>query len=581
MARSAPEDSMPTGDSVLQHPTCPSDHNVRRISVDRMPGLRDDFERHRWVAQPVAGEVVAGVERLVGGPEDVDRDVDGSQVPTELPLAIVADTAVDDLDRCCQQGVAFELGILAVPVRMLCQELFDARRVGDFGHDGGADGLRSDGIEIDRRIDQQVSVGECRVDRGRSHGNGAAEGVTDDQLPGPGARCHDIARIPIETVFARMRTGPVSAEIRSGRAVSGGRQGIADSPPHWCGRAEAMQQQDRGRVRAKPMHAEGHHGTMINPDRSHAPYAGTMRFIRRALGGLGLGWVLWRLFGPERQPSYVGSQERPLHVTGRTVLVGDQEFFVREAGSDSARPLLLIHGWGFDGEMNYYKVIPSLAERFRVIVPDHRNHGKSDRIRGPVEVEDLANEIVGMLDQLGYREVDILGYSLGGMAAQVIAHRHPDRVRRLILAGTAAFPVDRYRPAAMVGFWLARAVARLSKTEVVVLTYRFLLRSRIVERRHARWLWAAMLNRDPTLFYESGKAAWRFDARSWVGEIEAPVLVIIPTNDRVVPTRTQRELAALVNANRVVEVAGAGHESILSRPNEYVAAITAFLSGDV
>jgi 3-oxoadipate enol-lactonase len=305
-----------------------------------------------------------------------------------------------------------------------------------------------------------------------------------------------------------------------------------------------------------------------------------MRTTRRLLGGLGLGWALWRLFGPERQPSHDGPQERPLHVPGRTVLVGEQEFFVREAGSASAFPLVLIHGWGFDGEMNYYKVIPGLAEQSRVVVPDQRNHGKSDRIRGRVEIEDLAAEIVGMLDELGYAQVDVFGYSLGGMAAQVIAHRHPERVRRLILAGTAAFPVDRFRFAALVGFWLARAVARLSKTEAVILTYRFLLRSGIVEGRHARWLWAAMLNRDPTLFYESGKAAWRFDARPWVGEIEAPVMVIIPTSDQIVPTRAQRELAVLIDADQVVEVAGAGHESILSRPEEYVAAIRSFLSGD-
>ena len=319
---------------------------------------------------------------------------------------------------------------------------------------------------------------------------------------------------------------------------------------------------------------------MVIPVGAMPLYAGTMRTMRRVLGWLGFGWVLWRLFGPERQPKHDGAQERPLHVPGRTVLVGEQEFFVREAGSDSAPPLVLIHGWGFDGEMNYYKVIPGLAEQFRVIVPDHRNHGKSDRIRGPVDVEDLADEIVGMLDELGYARVDVFGYSLGGMAAQVIAHRYPNRVRRLILAGTAAFPVDRFRLPAMVGFWLARAVARLSKTEVVVLTYRFLLRSGIVDRRHARWLWAAMLNRDPTLFYESGKAAWRFDARPWVGEIEAPVMVIIPTNDQVVPTRTQRELAVLIGADRVIEVGGAGHESVLSRPDDYVEAITSFLTDD-
>ncbi|MGB5534089.1 MAG: alpha/beta fold hydrolase, partial [Acidimicrobiia bacterium] len=225
-----------------------------------------------------------------------------------------------------------------------------------------------------------------------------------------------------------------------------------------------------------------------------------MRFARRLFGAVGLGWLLWRLFGPEAEPTYEGKQERPLSVPGRTVLVGEQEFFVREAGPESAPPLVLIHGWGFDGEMTYYKLIPTLAERYRVIVPDHRNHGKSDRIRGPVEVADLALETIGVLDALGYDEFDVFGYSLGGMAAQILAYRFPERVRRLILGGTAAYPVDRFRLPARAAFWIARATARLSKKEVVILTYRFLLRSGIIETRHARWFWAAMLNRDPTLY---------------------------------------------------------------------------------
>jgi pimeloyl-ACP methyl ester carboxylesterase len=250
---------------------------------------------------------------------------------------------------------------------------------------------------------------------------------------------------------------------------------------------------------------------------------------------------------------------------------------VRETGRESTLPLVLIHGWGFDGEMSYYKLIPTLAEHFRVIIPDHRNHGKSDRIRGPVEVADLALETIGVIDALGYDEFDVFGYSLGGMAAQVLADRYPARVRRLILGGTAAYPVDRFRISARIVFWFARAVARLSKKEVVFSTYRFLLRSGIVESRHARWFWAALLNRDPTLYYESGKAAWRFDSRPWVGRIDAPTMVIIPTRDQIVQTRTQYELAALIGADRVVEIAGAGHESVLSHPEEYVAAIESFL----
>ena len=307
-------------------------------------------------------------------------------------------------------------------------------------------------------------------------------------------------------------------------------------------------------------------------------YAAPVRLIRRILGTAGLGWVLWRLFGPEVEPTYETKQERPLSIPGRTVLVGEQEFFVREAGPDSARPLVLIHGWGFDGEMTYYKMIPALAERYRVVVPDHRNHGKSDRIRGPVEVADLALETIGVLDALGYDEFDVFGYSLGGMAAQVLAYRYPERVRRLILGGTAAYPVDRLRVPARFAFWIARATARLSKKEVVILTYRLLLRSGVIEARHARWFWAAILNRDPTLYYESGKAAWRFDSRPWVGGIGVPTMMVIPTKDQIVPPRTQYELAELVGADPVVEILGAGHESVLSHPEDYVAAIESFLT---
>lgn len=305
-----------------------------------------------------------------------------------------------------------------------------------------------------------------------------------------------------------------------------------------------------------------------------------MRIVRRLIGAIGLGWVLWRLLGPEVEPEFEGEQERPLSIPGRTVLVGEREFFVREAGPASAPPLVLMHGWGFDGEMTYYKMIPALAERYRVIIPDHRNHGKSDRIRGPVEVADLALETIGVLDALGYERFDVFGYSLGGMAAQVLAYRYPERVRRLILAGTSAYPVDRLRIPARLAFWISRAVARLSKKEVVILTYRYLLRSGIVEARHARWFWAAMLNRDPTLYYESGKAAWRFDSRAWVGEIDVPTMVIIPTNDQIVATRTQYELAELIDPERTVEIAGVGHESVMSRPEEYVAAIESFLTDD-
>jgi 3-oxoadipate enol-lactonase len=305
-----------------------------------------------------------------------------------------------------------------------------------------------------------------------------------------------------------------------------------------------------------------------------------MKAIRWIPGALGLGWVVWRLFGPDLQPAYDGEQIRPIHLPGRSVFVDEREMFVREAGAEDSPPLVLIHGWSFDGEMNFFPIIPALSERFRVIVPDHRNHGRSDRIRGTFEIEDLATDIVGVLDELGYDEVDLFGFSMGGMAAQMIAHRHPERVRRLILAGTAAFPIDRHRFGVLTLFWLARALARLSKREAAMFTFRFLRRSRVLESRHERWMWAALMSRDPSLFYESANAAWRFDARPWVGEIEVPTMVIIPTADQIVPARSQYDLAARIEHSQIVEIPDVGHESILSTPHKYVEAIEGFLGDE-
>jgi pimeloyl-ACP methyl ester carboxylesterase len=305
-----------------------------------------------------------------------------------------------------------------------------------------------------------------------------------------------------------------------------------------------------------------------------------MRVIARVLAFLGLGWAAWRLFGPDLAPEYRGIQERPLKLPGRSVFVGPREFFVREAGPADAPVIVLVHGWSFDGEMTFFRIISQLAERYRVIVPDLRDHGKTDRIRGSFEVADLADELAGILTALGIETANFFGYSMGGMAVQEFARRYPQRVERLMLGATAAFPIDRRRVGARIGFWLARAFARFSKREAVMFTYHYLMDRRMLEPQYGRWMWEALLARDPTLYYESGSAVWRFDSRAWVGTLGVPTMVIIPEDDQVVPVRTQSDLARRLDDPVVVRIDGAGHESILTRGDEYVLAIESFMSGD-
>jgi len=299
--------------------------------------------------------------------------------------------------------------------------------------------------------------------------------------------------------------------------------------------------------------------------------------LRTVLAAIG-GWFVWRVFGPETTPRYPPSQERPLRIPGRSVFVGEREFFVRETGRDDGPTLVLIHGWSLDGEMTFHRIIPQLAEHFRIVMPDLRNHGRSDWIRSPFRVEDLAADVAGVLDAIGVRRATILGYSLGGMVAQVLADSYPRFVKRLVLAGTAAHPIDRMRPIAWIGMRAARALARISRYELSLATTTVLDRAGAVAPRHIRWLFEGLMRRDPALFYEAGFAAWHFDRRRFVGRITAPTMVIIPTLDRVVPSRTQYELASLLKDPQIVELSGAGHESILAQPADYIAAVSRFMS---
>ena len=298
-----------------------------------------------------------------------------------------------------------------------------------------------------------------------------------------------------------------------------------------------------------------------------------VRWARR----LAFGWVVWRLFGPEIQPRTVGIQRRPMTAPGRSVLVGERELFVRELGPADAPPVVLIHGLGFDGEMTYHRLAPLLADSYRVVSPDHRTFGKSDWPRGRYEISDLADDLAGVLDAIGIGAATVFGYSLGGMVAQELAYRHPRHVARLVLAGTAAVPIQRLRVLARVAFWLGRAVMRLSRVDFAMATTRVMRRSGAIAPEHLRWLRGSLLRRDPTLYYEAGHAALRFDSRSWIGKLRVPTMVIVPTRDQVVLPGAQYDLAARLHDPTVVELAGARHESIINRAEEYAATVAEFV----
>ena len=302
--------------------------------------------------------------------------------------------------------------------------------------------------------------------------------------------------------------------------------------------------------------------------------------LRAVVGSAVGGWLAWRMLGPELQPRYQGGQLHPMPVPGRTVFVGRREYFVREAGPTNGPPLVLIHGWIYESVLTWHRLVPYLADRYRLIMIDQRNYGGSTPVHEDYEVEDVADEIADVMEVLGLEKAAVFGYSMGGMVALALARRHPGHVERLILGGTAAWPV-RNRFVALAVAFVVRAAWRLGRVDGARLSYWYLLGLGATDRRYSRWLWSTLMSRDPDLNYRAGAAIARFDARPWVHEVQAPTLVIIPTRDQVIPTSFQYEMAHDLPDCRVVELLGARHEAALTHAREVAEAIIQYLDKDL
>jgi pimeloyl-ACP methyl ester carboxylesterase len=131
----------------------------------------------------------------------------------------------------------------------------------------------------------------------------------------------------------------------------------------------------------------------------------------------------------------MSDQDRP--EVGATADAGGIETNYLEAGDGP--PVVLIHGSGpgVTAYANWRLVMPSLAERFRVIAPDMAGFGFSERPeKADYGIDLWSEQVVGLLDALGIEKAAVVGNSFGGSIALRLAARHPDRVGKLVLMGS-------------------------------------------------------------------------------------------------------------------------------------------------
>jgi 3-oxoadipate enol-lactonase len=257
--------------------------------------------------------------------------------------------------------------------------------------------------------------------------------------------------------------------------------------------------------------------------------------------------------------------------------------------------------------LNWYGSLEFLGRTFRTVAPDMRGHGRKGHGAPPFTVEGCADDLAALIDELSLGRAIVVGYSMGGAIAQMLARRHRDVVQGLVLCATAPSFARRVklRPATRVVGHVGSAAARKWPGAAhQFLSWRIARHDRKVERRRRqgnsdgghpaaqvldasgegiaaeraqnedgqRWMAWALAERsmsDLAAFIEAGAALNAYDSSPWLPQLDVPTAVLITSGDAVVPPWRQERLVALIPGARRYSV-DAGHDAAVAQPGVFL-----------
>ncbi len=247
----------------------------------------------------------------------------------------------------------------------------------------------------------------------------------------------------------------------------------------------------------------------------------------------------------------------------------------------SGEPLLCITGFTISSAV-YEPVLPAWGEHFDCITYDNRGAGRSGTQLRTTSMPELAADAARLLDALGVESAHVFGISMGGMVAQELALRFPERVRGLMLAGTTPGGPLAVRPAvkelAAVGVNLAGTFRDGGRPWLAPLLFSERFRAEQPER----------VRELLRFFAEHGPTPWGANAHWWatvyhdtwrrLPQIQAPTLVLHGGEDSFAPLANAEVLAERIPDAELAVIPGTGHAFLLEAPEETLRVMTDWLA---
>jgi pimeloyl-ACP methyl ester carboxylesterase len=266
----------------------------------------------------------------------------------------------------------------------------------------------------------------------------------------------------------------------------------------------------------------------------------------------------------------------------QTIQAGGVHFAYRQLGPSTGVPVVFLTHLAAVLDNWDPRIVDGIAARHRVITFDNRGVGASSGST-PTTIEQMASDAVTFIRALGFDQVDLFGFSMGGMIAQVIAREQPRLVRKMILAGTG--------PAGGEGI---DKVTRISYLDTArgLLTRRdpkeFLFFTRTPNGRAAAKEFLARLeertnDRDKAISIGSFRAQlkaihrWGQQKPADLASVHQPVLVMNGESDKMVPTKNTVDLDRRLPNSQLVLYPDAGHGGVFQFHEDFVKRALEFL----
>lgn len=257
--------------------------------------------------------------------------------------------------------------------------------------------------------------------------------------------------------------------------------------------------------------------------------------------------------------------------------VGDIEINYTDEGD--GKPVLLVHAFPFNSRM-WEPQIEALRERWRFIAPDLKGFGSSSAPDDPAAytMDYFADELAGLLDQLGIDKVVLTGLSMGGYIAFAFLRRHAARISALVLADTRA---EADPPEAVEKRTNQQRIVRENGTPALIEQLPAgLLGGPTLEKKPDVVQKVKELMDNPAAGFIGGLEAMkkRPDSTPDLNRVKLPTLILVGENDGLTPVEAARKLHEHIGGSRLVVLPEAGHLSNLEAPEAFNGALAEFLT---